>query len=223
MLRKILIVLAVVVVVFVAVVATRPSEYTVKRTQVVNAPPDVVFAQVNDFHQWDAWSPWAKLDPNVKTTHSGAAAGTGAVYEWSGNKDVGKGKMTVTDSAPGQHVLIALEFIEPFASKADSRFEFAPDGQGTQVTWAMSGHSGFMEKAFGLFMNMDAMIGKDFEKGLTQLATVSQAEAAKAAEAAAAAAEAARAAQAAAEKATAEAAAAEAAHAKAKPAARKKR
>jgi carbon monoxide dehydrogenase subunit G len=220
LLRKILIVLAVVVVIFVAVVATRPSEYTVTRSKAVNAPPAVVFAQVNDFHQWDAWSPWAKLDPNVKTTHSGAPAGTGAVYEWSGNKDVGKGKMTVTDSAPGQHVVIALEFIEPFASKADTRFEFAPEGQGTQVTWAMKGKMGFMEKAFGIFMNMDSMIGKDFEKGLTQLATVSQAEATKAAEAAA---EAARAAQAAAEKAAAEAAAAEAAKAKAKPAAKKKR
>lgn len=221
MLRKILIAVVAVVVILVAVVATRPSTYSVRRSVTVAAPADVVFAQVNDFHRWDAWSPWAKLDPAMKATHSGATAGKGAVYEWSGNKDVGKGRMTLSDSKPPAQLAIALEFIEPFASKADTRFEFAPEGQGTKVTWTMSGNLGFVEKAFGMFMNMDAAIGKDFEKGLGQLKSVSEAEAAKAA----AAAEAEHAAQAAAAAAAAKAKAEQEAKAKAKakPARKKRR
>ena len=181
MLRKILIALVALVVIFVAYVATRPSSYSVQRSTQIAAPPDIVYAQVSDFHRWDAWSPWAKLDPKMKATYSGAPAGKGSVYEWSSaDKNVGKGKMTITDVQPPQQLKIDLVFIEPYAGQADTGFTFSPEGGGTKVTWTIGGNMGFMEKAMGIFMNMDAMIGKDFEKGLGQLRIVSEGEAAKA-------------------------------------------
>ena len=181
MLRKILIALVALVVIFVAYVATRPSSYSVQRSTQVAAPPEIVYAQVSDFHRWDAWSPWAKLDPKMKATYSGAAAGKGAVYEWSSaEKNVGKGRMTITDVSAPRQVKIDLVFMEPYAGQADTTFAFSPEGGGTKVTWTMGGNMGFMEKAMGIFMNMDAMIGNDFEKGLGQLRTVSEGEAQKA-------------------------------------------
>ena len=184
MIRKILIAVAAIVVLFLGFVATRPSTYGVERSTTVAAPPAVVYAQVADFNRWDAWSPWAKLDPAQKTTFTGEPGAVGSRYEWSGNDKVGKGRMTVKDARPGERVGIDLEFIEPFASRADTDFVFAPDGGGTRVTWVMSGKMGFMEKAMGVFMSMDDMIGKDFEKGLAQLKATAEA-AARAAPAAA--------------------------------------
>lgn len=175
MLKKILLVLAVLVLGFVVLVSTRPSTYAVTRTVVVPASPEATFSLVNDFHHWDKWSPWAKLDPNMKVSYAGAAAGQGAVYAWEGNADVGKGQMQILESHPPQHIAIQLEFVEPFASKADTQFRFQPSAGGTQVTWSMKGDLGFMEKAVGLFMDMDAMIGNDFDKGLAQLAEAAKA------------------------------------------------
>ncbi|MCW5962622.1 MAG: SRPBCC family protein [Bryobacterales bacterium] len=169
MLKKILLVILAIVVMFVVVVSLRPSSYAVQRTAVVPAPPETVFALVNDFRHWEKWSPWAKLDPNMKESHSGVDSGKGAVYDWEGNSDVGKGRMTIQESHPNEHISIYLEFLEPFASVSDTDFRFKPAAGGTEVTWAMKGEMGFMEKAFGLFMDMDAMIGKDFEKGLAQM------------------------------------------------------
>ena len=179
MLRKILLALVAIVVLFLGFVATRPSTYAVERHATVAAPAAVVYAQLADFHRWEAWSPWAKLDPNQKTTYAGEPGAVGSVQEWSGNKDVGKGRMTLREARPGERLAIDLEFIEPFASRADTLFALAPDGAGTRVTWTMSGGLGFMEKAFGVFMDMDAMIGKDFEKGLAQLRAVAESDAAK--------------------------------------------
>jgi hypothetical protein len=167
MLRKILVTVLVLVVLAVAFVATRPSTYRVERSASVGAPPEAVFAQVADFHRWDAWSPWAKLDPAMATRFEGS--GVGATYWWKGNKDVGEGQMTLTEVDPGRRVAIRLEFIEPFPSKANTEFLFAPTDGGTRVTWAMSGNLGFVEKAFSIFANMDRMIGADFEKGLASL------------------------------------------------------
>ena len=169
MLQKILIGLAAVVAILVGVILMQPDSYAVTRSGVVPAPPEVAFAHVNDFSKWGAWSPWAKLDPNMKLTMSPNPAGKGATYSWIGNDDVGEGKMTITDSTPSSSVDIDLEFIKPFASSAKTKFTFAPEGAGTKVTWAMTGQSNFMSKAFGLFMNMDKMIGADFEKGLDQM------------------------------------------------------
>jgi uncharacterized protein YndB with AHSA1/START domain len=177
--RKILIAVAALLLLFLVYVASRPSTYAVERSVAVSAPPAVVFSQVVDFGRWESWSPWSKLDPNQKTTMTGTPGAVGSRWEWSGNKDVGKGRMTITEARPGERIGIDLEFVEPFASRADTSFALAPEGSGTQVTWTMAGKLGFVEKAMGVFMSMDAMIGKDFEKGLAQLKAVSEAEAAR--------------------------------------------
>jgi hypothetical protein len=177
MLKKILIALAVIVVVFVAIVALQPSEFRVARSMTIAAPAQVVFAQVNDFHNWTAWSPWAKLDPAMKQTYEGAPAGIGAVYTWAGNKEVGEGRMTIIESRPSDLIRIKLEFFKPFAGTSITEFTFKPEGNQTAVTWSMSGKNNFMAKAFHLFMNMDKMIGDDFDKGLANLKSVAEAAA----------------------------------------------
>ena len=128
-----------------------------------------VFGQVNDFHRWDGWSPWAKMDPAMKTTYSGAAAGEGASYAWVGNSQVGEGRMTITESRPSDHIVVRLEFVKPMAATNTATFTFKPDAGGTDVTWAMDGNNGFMGKAFSVFMNMDKMLGAYFEQGLGQM------------------------------------------------------
>jgi hypothetical protein len=175
MLIKILIGVAVVVILFLVIVALQPADYRVVRSGSISAPPGIVFANVNDFHKWDAWSPWAKLDPNMKTSFDGPAAGVGAGYAWVGNSKVGEGSMKIIDSHPTNRVLIKLDFIKPFASTAETLFTFAPEGSGTAVTWNMSGRKNFMSKAFCMFMSMDKMVGGDFERGLASLKAVSEA------------------------------------------------
>jgi hypothetical protein len=179
MLKKILIGLVIIGVVFAVIVALQPSEYRVVRTATISAPAPVVFQQVNDFHNWNAWSPWAKLDPAMKQTYEGAPAGAGAIYTWAGNGQVGAGRMTLTVSRPNELVRIKLEFLKPFASTAATEFTFKPEANQTTVTWSMAGEKNFIAKAFGLFMNMDKMIGGDFEKGLAQMKSVAEAASAK--------------------------------------------
>jgi hypothetical protein len=178
MLKKLLlgalVVIVVVVAIFCVVVTMQPAHYRVERSATMNAPPSVVFSQVNDFHKWDTWSPWAKLDPNMKTAFEGSPAGSGAVYSWTGNSDVGEGRMTITDSKPAELVKIKLDFIKPFAATSDTVFSFKPQGNQTAVTWTMDGENNFIGKAFCLFINMDKMVGGDFEKGLAQMKTVSE-------------------------------------------------
>lgn len=174
MIKKILIGLAIVVVVLVIFIALQPSTYRVERSATMNAPTPVVFAQVNDFHKWNAWSPWAKLDPAMKQTFEGPPAGTGAVYTWTGNKEVGEGRMTITESHPSDLVKIKLEFLKPFAATSDTVFTFKPEGNQTRVTWTMNGDKNFIAKAFHLFVNIDKMVGGDFEKGLAQMKSVAE-------------------------------------------------
>ena len=169
MLKKIAIVVALILVALAGYVATRPAEFRIVRSRTMTAPPDVVHAYVNDLHRWSEWSPWEKLDPAMKREHSGPPAGPGAAYHWSGNSDVGEGRMTITDSRPPSSVTLRLEFLKPFAATNTTQFDFAPSGAGTSVTWAMSGHNNFMAKAFSAFMDMDKMVGTDFEKGLANL------------------------------------------------------
>lgn len=177
MLKKVAIVIGLLIVVLLGVVATRPATYRVERSAEVSAPPSAVYALVNDFHKWDAWSPWAKLDPNMKLTFDGAAAGTGAIYYWTGNKEVGEGRMTITESQPDSRVVIKLEFIKPFPTTSTTTFVFTPSGSSTKVTWVMDGKNDFIGKAFTLFMDMDKMIGKDFEKGLASMKGVAESQA----------------------------------------------
>lgn len=178
MLKKTLIALVVIVIVFVIVVAMQPTNFTITRTTTIAAPADILFAQVNDLHKWDAWSPWAKLDPAMKQTHEGAPAGVGAIYSWDGNNDVGAGRMTITETRTNEAVVIRLEFFKPMAGVSDTEFTFKAadaNGQKTEVTWTMSGKNNFMSRAFCMFMNMDKMVGGDFEKGLASLKTIAEA------------------------------------------------
>ena len=167
-----LIAVAVVVVGFVIVVAMQPADFRIERSATVAAPPSAVFEEVNDLHRWTAWSPWEKLDPALKRTYEGAPAGVGAIYSWSGNKEGGEGRMTITDSRPSDWIRLKLEFLRPFKATNTSEFTFKPEGNQTRVTWSMTGRNGFISKAFCLVMNMDKMIGRDFEKGLANMKAV---------------------------------------------------
>jgi uncharacterized protein YndB with AHSA1/START domain len=184
MFKKILIALAVVIAAFLVYAATRPDSYSVERSALIAAPAPVVFDQLDDFKSWSAWSPWDKLDPSMQKTFDGPASGVGASYAWQGNKDVGKGKMTIVDSRPPHAITYRLEFIEPFTAEAQSAFEVAPQGDAAaRVRWQMTGTNNFMSKVFGVFMDMDSAIGKDFEKGLASLKEQAETEAKRAAEA----------------------------------------
>jgi hypothetical protein len=174
MLKKILIALAVIVIVFVVIVALQPSDFRVARTAAISVPPPAVFAQVNDFHKWEAWSPWAKLDPAAKNSFEGPSAGIGAIFKWSGNNEVGEGSMTITESRPSDLIKIKLDFTKPFEATNTTEFTFKPEGNQTMVTWSMFGTNNFIAKAFCLFNSMDKMIGGQFEKGLAQMKTVAE-------------------------------------------------
>jgi hypothetical protein len=149
--------------------AMKPDAFRIQRSADIRAPREKIFPLINDFHQWGLWSPWEKLDPALKRTYSGAAAGLGSVYEWEGNKKVGKGRMEIIGSAPPSKVMIQLDFLKPF--EAHNTAEFTLDGQGdsTNVTWIMDGQQPYMFKVMSLFCSMDKMIGKDFETGLANL------------------------------------------------------
>ena len=168
--------LAIIAILFFVIIVGRPDEFTVLRSATIAAPPAAVFEQVNDFHKWDDWSPWAKIDPTCKNTFDGAAAGKGAIFAWDGNKKVGAGRMTVLDSQPPELIRINLEFLRPFKATNTAEFVFRPEGNQTLVTWNMFGKNNFMSKAFGLFVNCDKMIGKDFEKGLASLKSLAEAK-----------------------------------------------
>jgi uncharacterized protein YndB with AHSA1/START domain len=169
---RILLVLIAVVVVLVGVVASRPSSFRVERRTVMAAPPSTVFAQVNDFHKWAAWNPWGKLDPTMKQTYEGAPAGVGAVYTWAGNREVGEGRMTIIESRPDELIRVRLEFVKPLPGTSIAEFTFRPQGNQTAVTWSMTGTNNFMAKAIHLVMNMDRMIGGQFDRGLADMKSV---------------------------------------------------
>lgn len=157
-------------VVFVAYVAALPSDFKITRSTVIDNPPSEVFTHVNDFHGWEDWSPWAKLDPTAKNTFSGSESGEGAKFKWSGNDKVGEGQMTILESKPNEKIHIKLDFVRPMENTCDVTFAFDPvEATKTKVTWSMSGKNNFVGKAFCLFMNMDKMVGGDFEKGLASM------------------------------------------------------
>jgi uncharacterized protein YndB with AHSA1/START domain len=177
MLKKIMLGLIGAVALLCGVIMTRPASYRVVRSATIAAPPAKVYGMISDFHRWDAWSPWAKLDPNMKVDYSGAPQGTGAIYHWIGNDDVGEGRMTIQQVAPDQRVVIDLEFLKPFESRSLTTFILEPEngGHSTKVAWEMTGENNFMSKAMTLFMSMDQMIGNDFERGLKQMAAAAAA------------------------------------------------
>lgn len=174
MIKKFAIGILAIIGIIVGLALTKPDSYTVTRTIAIKAPPDKIIGLVSDFHQWGSWSPWEKLDPNMVRTFSGAQSGKGAVYHWKGNDEVGEGRMEITDVIVPGKVLIKLDFIDPFESNNTTEFTFAPQGDTTTVTWTMHGPMEFMTKLISVFSSMDAMIGKDFEKGLAQMKTVAE-------------------------------------------------
>ncbi len=178
MLKKIVLALAVALIGLGAVVASRPSTFRVERSITIAAPVELPFGAVNDFHKWRFWSPWAGKDPKMQTNFDGTYAGPGAIYTWSGNEQVGKGKMTILDSKPYESIQIQLEFLEPWPATNTALFTFqpTPDG-GVTLSWAMEGQNTFLGKAMSLVMDMDAMIGKDFEQGLVTLKSLTETEA----------------------------------------------
>jgi hypothetical protein len=148
---------------------SQPDEFRISRNAAIYAPVHDVFEQVNDLHKWQAWSPWAKLDPNASNTFEGPQAGMGSSMEWNGNSKVGAGKMTVTHSKPYELIQMKLEFFRPFKAVNQTVFTFAPNGNHTQVSWTMTGRSNFVGKAMNLIMNCDKMVGGQFEQGLNNM------------------------------------------------------
>jgi len=174
MAKKIGIGALVVLLVLAVVIATRPAHFRVTRRAQIHAPSATVFPLIDDFHRWPQWSPWEKLDPHMKKTFSGPPAGTGAQYAWVGNDKAGEGRMTITESKPERLVSMKLEFLKPFASTSQASFVLTPRDQTTQVEWSMEGENGFVAKAFCLVMDMDKLVGKDFEEGLANLDKLAQ-------------------------------------------------
>jgi len=170
----ILLALAFIAILVFILIAGQPDEFVVTRAATFSAPPDKLFPHVNDLHLWQAWSPWAKLDPNAKTTFSGPDAGVGAAMAWEGNGKVGTGKMTITASQPGESVRFRLEFQKPMQATNTAEFTFRPDGKQTIVTWTMEGKNSLMGKIFGLFMNCEKMCGCQFESGLASLKSLTE-------------------------------------------------
>jgi uncharacterized protein YndB with AHSA1/START domain len=151
---------------------TRPDSFRVERSTAMNAPPEKIFPYIEGLKRWAAWSPYEGRDPAMKRAYSGADGGKGAVYEWDGNDDVGKGRMEIVDSTPPHRVVIKLDFLKPFEGHNMAELTVEPKGGQTIVTWAMYGPSPFMTKLIGTFMDMDDMIGRDFAAGLAKLKTV---------------------------------------------------
>ncbi len=161
------------VVVLVAAVG-RPDSFRLQRSTTVKAPPEKVFALINDFHLWASWSPWEKLDPMLQRTYSGPGSGKGSVYEWEGNPQVGKGRMEILEASAPLRILIKLDFLKPFKAHNSTEFTIGGQDNSTTVTWAMYGPQAFPAKVMSLFMSMDGMVGKDFEKGLASLKVVAE-------------------------------------------------
>jgi uncharacterized protein YndB with AHSA1/START domain len=171
MILKILIGASILVAVLSVVIALQPATFHIERSVAIAAPPERAFSQVVDFHQWATWSPFDKLDPDMKKTYTGAPSGVGAIYAWAGNAKAGEGRMTIEESDTPSKLGIKLEFLKPFAATSRATFTFARTATGTNVTWAMDGNNSFMSKAIHMVMNMDKLVGGDFERGLAAMKT----------------------------------------------------
>ena len=171
-------IVAIVIVIAVAAIlifaATKPEMFRVHRTASIGAPPERIFPLINEFDNWGSWSPYEKRDPAMKRIRSGPPSGKGAVYEWNGNNNVGSGRMEIMDTSPPSKVVIKLDFFRPFEGHNTAEFTLEPQGGGTRVTWAMFGPNRFIGKVMGTFINMDKMIGRDFETGLANMKTLTE-------------------------------------------------
>jgi hypothetical protein len=163
------VVLAIAIAIVLILAATKPNTFSVERAATVKAAPEKIFPLIDDFHQWGSWSPYETKDPAMKRSFSGAASGKGAVYGWEGNKNVGSGRMEILDTSVPSKVVIKLDFFTPFEGHNAAEFTILPQGDVTSVTWLMHGPASFVHKVMQVFMNLDKMIGKDFEVGLANL------------------------------------------------------
>ena len=174
MFKKIAIVVVVLIAAILAFAATKPDTFRVQRAASIKAPPEKVFALLNDFQRWEAWSPWEKKDPAMKRTFSVVTSGKGAQYAWEGNKEVGQGRMEIAESVPPSKVAIKLDFVKPFEAHNTVEFTLEPKGDATNVTWSMQGDTPYLAKIVHVFLDMDKMVGKDFEAGLANLKTLAE-------------------------------------------------
>ncbi|MBK8336403.1 MAG: SRPBCC family protein [Sterolibacteriaceae bacterium] len=174
MFKKIALAAVVLVAAVLLFAATRPDSIRVQRSTSIKAAPEKIFPLIADFHAWSAWSPWEKLDPAMKRTHSGAPSGKGAAYAWDGNNDVGAGRMEIAEVVPPSRITIKLDFSRPMEGHNTAEFTLVPKGDASEVTWTMVGPSPYLSKLIGLFLDMDKMIGKDFEAGLANLKALAE-------------------------------------------------
>ena len=174
MVKKIVIAAVVLLAALLVYAATKPDTFSVERSASIKAPPEKIFAVLNDFLRWEAWSPWEKKDPAMKRTFSAVTSGKGAVYAWEGKRDVGQGRMEIAESVAPSKVAIKLDFVKPFETQNIVEFTLEPKGDSTNVTWAMQGPMPYISKLITVFVNMDSMIGKDFEAGLANLKAITE-------------------------------------------------
>jgi uncharacterized protein YndB with AHSA1/START domain len=174
MFKTIGIVVVVLIAALLAYAATKPDTFRVQRAASIKAPPEKIFALLNDFQRWEAWSPWEKKDPAMKRTFSAATSGKGAQYAWEGNREVGQGRMEIAESVPPSKVAIKLDFLKPFEAHNMVEFTLEPKGDSTNVIWAMQGPAPYISKVMQVFVSMDTMIGKDFEAGLGNLKAIAE-------------------------------------------------
>jgi uncharacterized protein YndB with AHSA1/START domain len=168
------IILAIAIAIVLLIALTKPNTFAVQRAISIKAPAEKIFALINDFHQWGTWSPYENKDPAMKRTYSGANSGKGAVYAWDGNKNVGSGRMEILDTSVPSKIVIKLDFFKPFEGHNTAEFTMLPQGDATNLTWVMRGPAPFMSKVMQVFMNIDKMIGKDFEVGLANLKKITE-------------------------------------------------
>jgi hypothetical protein len=173
-LKKIALTILVLICAVLAYAATKPDTLTVQRTATINAPPEKIYPLITDFHSWSAWSPYEKMDPGMKRSYGGAASGRGATYAWEGNSKVGQGRMEIAEATAPSRVAIDLHFLKPMKSHNQAEFTLVPRGDSTTVTWTMRGPNVYLGKVVGVFVNMDHMIGRDFETGLANLKAIAE-------------------------------------------------
>lgn len=174
MLKKLAILTAIALAIFVVIVSVQPADFGISRKIRIAAPAEVIYPHVNNLHLWDNWSPWAKMDPNSVAAYEGPQQGVGTIMRWSGNHEVGAGSMTITDNDPNRYIAIRLDFIEPMEATNHTKFTFTPEGDSTIVKWTMTGKNSFSGKAASLVFDMEKMIGEQFEKGLKNLKSIAE-------------------------------------------------
>ena len=162
------------IVILIVIAENKPGDFRIERSATINAPAEKIFPLIADFHNWANWSPWEQLDPQLRRTYSGSPSGLGAVYEWEGNKKVGQGRMEITEAQPPAKITIKLDFLKPFEAHNTAEFALTGQGSSTDVTWAMIGQKPLMLKVMSAFMDMDKMVGKDFESGLANMKALAE-------------------------------------------------